>query len=280
MSNFKDQFQQAAELIDRADLFVIAAGAGIGVDSGLPDFRGNTGFWTAYPALAKARINFTDIANPRAFHQQPELAWGFYGHRLDLYRKTVPHAGFGILKRWAESKTGSWVFTSNVDGQFQKAGFSSDQIHECHGSIHHLQCMDECTTDIWSADEFMPEVDEENCLLLNEPPRCPRCGAMARPNVLMFGDWSWTPVRTAIQSQCEDEWLEYIGDHQRVVIVELGAGTAIPSVRNFSQRIIYEFSGHLVRINPREFDVPRKKDVGIPLGSLDALAGIDAAQGN
>jgi NAD-dependent SIR2 family protein deacetylase len=270
-------FRTAAELIANADALVIAAGAGIGVDSGLPDFRGNTGFWNAYPALAKAQINFTDIANPRAFLEQPALAWGFYGHRLNLYRKTVPHAGFGILKKWAGAKSGSWVFTSNVDGQFQKAGFSSDQLHECHGSIHHLQCMDVCAPDIWTADEFMPQVDEVNCLLLNEPPSCPRCGALARPNVLMFGDWSWSPRRTALQSHREDEWLGSIGDYQRVVVVELGAGTAIPSVRNFSQRIINVLGGRLVRINPREFQVPSSVDVGIPLGSLDALRGIDAA---
>jgi NAD-dependent SIR2 family protein deacetylase len=192
----------------------------------------------------------------------------------------VPQAGFGVLNKWANAKNGSWVFTSNVDGQFQKAGFSLDRIHECHGSIQHLQCMDECTSDIWSADEFMPQVDEVNCLLLNEPLRCPRCGAMARPNVLMFGDWSWSPRRTALQSQREDEWLESIGDHQRVVVVELGAGTAIPSVRNFSQRIINELGGRLVRINPREFQVPGSVDVGIPLGSLEAFVCIDAALGN
>ena len=144
MTAIDSHFKFAAEQIAKADAIVIAAGAGIGVDSGLPDFRGNDGFWNAYPALAKAQINFTDIANPRVFHQQPELAWGFYGHRLDLYRKTVPHAGFGILKKWTDAKKGSWVFTSNVDGQFQKAGFAKDQIHECHGSIHYLQCVDEC----------------------------------------------------------------------------------------------------------------------------------------
>jgi NAD-dependent SIR2 family protein deacetylase len=124
MPTFKNHFQQAAGLIANADALVIAAGAGIGVDSGLPDFRGNTGFWNAYPALVKAQIIFLDIANPRAFSEQPELAWGFYGHRLDLYRKTVPHAGFCILKKWADAKNGSWVFTSNVDGQFLKTGFS------------------------------------------------------------------------------------------------------------------------------------------------------------
>lgn len=195
--------------------------------------------------------------------------------RLDLYRKTGPHAGFGFLKKWADAKKGSWVFTSNVVGKFQKAGFSSEQIHECHGSIHHLQCMDAWSTDTWSADEFMPEVDEVNYLLLNEPPRCPKCGAMARPNVLMFGDWSWSPVRTTIQCKREDEWLGAIGDHQRVVVIELGAGTAIPSDRNFSQRITYEFGGRLARINQREFQVLSGVDVGLSLGSLEALRGID-----
>jgi NAD-dependent SIR2 family protein deacetylase len=58
-------FRRAAELIANADALVVADGAGIGVDSGLPDFLGNTGFWSAYRAIAKAQINFTDIAKCR-----------------------------------------------------------------------------------------------------------------------------------------------------------------------------------------------------------------------
>ena len=113
-----------------------------GVDSGLPDFRGNEGFWRASPALAQARLDFASIASPAAFRSAPELAWGFYGHRLALYRRTVPHAGFGQLQRWgARMQQGLSVFTSNVDGQFQIAGYSADAVHECHGSIHHLQCL-------------------------------------------------------------------------------------------------------------------------------------------
>jgi NAD-dependent SIR2 family protein deacetylase len=61
------------------------------------------------------------------------------------------------------------VFTSNVDGQFQKAGFDQGVMHECHGSIHHLQCLNDCKSGVWSADQFTPEVDAENCLLLNAP---------------------------------------------------------------------------------------------------------------
>lgn len=47
---------QAAKLIAEADGLLITAGAGMGVDSGLPDFRGTSGFWQAYPALGKAQI--------------------------------------------------------------------------------------------------------------------------------------------------------------------------------------------------------------------------------
>ncbi|WP_341905301.1 Sir2 family NAD-dependent protein deacetylase [Polaromonas sp. YR568] len=272
------RLQKAADLIADADSLVIAAGAGMGVDSGLPDFRGNEGFWRTYPALARANLNFAEVASPRTFEENPRLAWGFYGHRLSLYRKTIPHAGFDILRRWAERMPlGARVFTSNVDGQFQKAGFSEDQIHECHGSIHHLQCINQCTSTVWSADGFDPEVDDESCCLLNAPPLCPHCGALARPNVLMFNDSSWVEDRTQSQARLESTWLAKIAENQaRVVVVEIGAGTAIPSVRRFSHRISHEFDGCIIRINPREPQVPSSRDISLPSGSLEALCGIDA----
>jgi hypothetical protein len=64
-----------------------------------------------------------------------------------------------------------------------------------------------------------------------------------------------------------------------VVVIELGAGNAIPSVRYFSEQTSKNYGARIIRINPREFDVPSKLDVGIPMGSLEALAGIDAALG-
>ena len=251
----------------------------MGVDSGLPDFRGNQGFWQAYPAFARANLDFMEVASPRTFVQDPRLAWGFYGHRLDLYRKTVPHAGFEVLRQWEKlTSLGARIFTSNVDGQFQKAGFSEEQIHECHGSIHHMQCMAECESGVWSAAGFTPEIDHDACRLLNDLPSCPHCGGLARPNILMFGDWNWLEQRTASQQQRETQWLESIADSQaRIVVVEMGAGTSIPSVRHFSHRISQEFGARIIRINPREPQVPSSKDVGIAAGSLEALLEIDAA---
>src|ERR1700754_3249571 len=92
---------RAAELISRADALLYCAGAGIGVDSGLPDFRGTEGFWRAYPPYQRLGLAFEELADPAHFVTDPELAWGFYGHRLALYRATVPHPGFDVLSGWA-----------------------------------------------------------------------------------------------------------------------------------------------------------------------------------
>lgn len=265
-------FEQAARLIDDADALVIAAGAGIGVDSGLPDFRGNEGFWKAYPALRHARMDFHTIANPAAFRSSPARAWGFYGHRLALYRDTVPHPGFAILKRWGERMpNGFSVFTSNVDGQFQKAGY--DKVHECHGSIHHLQCLEGCLDAIWSADCFAPEVDMESCTLLNAPPACPHCSGLARPNILMFGDAGWVSTRSDRQWSRQQAWLARA---RRPLVIELGAGSAIPSVRHFGHQVVQHYNGRLLRINPREHDVPAALGIGLPCGALEALEAISA----
>ena len=131
-----ETIKRASSAINEADALLISAGAGIGVDSGLPDFRGNEGFWKAYPPIARLGISFSQMANPEWFRRDPELAWAFYGHRLELYRKTVPHDGFHYLLEAAEEKPGGYfVFTSNVDGQFQKAGFKDEYIDECPGRL-------------------------------------------------------------------------------------------------------------------------------------------------
>ena len=98
------EIERAAEVILQADALIVAAGAGMGVDSGLPDFRGREGFWRAYPSLATRGLAFEHVAQPETFASDPELAWGFHARRLQLYRRTVLHAGFAALLRWAKNK--------------------------------------------------------------------------------------------------------------------------------------------------------------------------------
>jgi NAD-dependent SIR2 family protein deacetylase len=253
-----DRLRAAAQLLKKADALLVTAGAGMGVDSGLPDFRGNEGFWKAYPPMAKLGVSFVEMANPWWFDRDPSLAWGFYGHRLNLYRRTVPHGGFNrLLEIGNKKKEGYFVFTSNVDGQFQIAGFDEDRIEECHGSLHHLQCSRPCSQDIWEARGVKPDIDEEQFRAREPLPRCPKCGALARPNVLMFNDWDWIPHRTRIQSERFSRWLEGLSrSGSSLAVVELGAGKAVATVRMTSEAAVRGGKATLIRINPRDHDVP------------------------
>lgn len=266
----RPELARAAQLLDEAGALLVCAGAGMGVDSGLPDFRGTRGFWKAYPALAEAGIAFHEIANPASFRSDPLLAWGFYGHRLALYRATVPHPGFAFLRGLAGGLAGgAFVFTSNVDGQFQRAGFTQEQVVECHGSIHHLQCTRPCSEATWPAEGFEPEVDVRACRLLSAAPRCPHCGALARPNILMFNDSAWIAGRAEAQFERLRAWRDRV---EGLVVIELGAGLAIPSVRRMS-----EAQGvPLIRINPRDAQLDGHPGVAISLTAGQALGALSS----
>lgn len=269
--------RRAADALHSADALLIGAGAGMGVDSGLPDFRGTQGFWRAYPAYEKLGLDFAAMANPRWFVKEPTLAWGFYGHRLELYRRTQPHAGFALLRAWAERKPhGAFVFTSNVDGQFQKAGFAEERIAEIHGSIHHVQCLGRCGA-LSSAAPYTVEVDPESFRARPPLPTCPDCGALLRPNILMFGDGGWDSSRTEAQEERLAAWLDTVAPG-KLAVIECGAGTAIPSVRHFCERVAAHQRGTLIRINVREPEVP-PGGIGLALGALEALQALAGALG-
>jgi NAD-dependent SIR2 family protein deacetylase len=278
MSAHDAAIDEAASALARATALVVTAGAGMGVDSGLPDFRGTQGFWRAYPSYAKLGLRFEELASPRWFATDPRLAWGFYGHRLALYRRTVPHGGFAILQRLGKrARDGVFVFTSNVDGQFQRAGFDEDVIEECHGALDWLQCTRRCGAALWRADGFEPSIDEVTCLAEGELPLCPGCGALARPNVLMFGDWGWESSRSDAQSERREAFVDRVARAAggRLVVVECGAGTAIPTVRHFGEELCARQGGKLVRINVRESHGPRGT-ISLACGALEALDAIAA----
>jgi NAD-dependent SIR2 family protein deacetylase len=105
-------------------------------------------------------------------------------------------------------------------------------------------------------------------------PLCIRCGDVARPNILMFGDFSWMSVRTDRQESQFGMFLEENRGHE-MVVVEMGAGTAIPTIRALSERLGRRRGVTVVRINPREpwIDAPH---LSISDGALAGLTAIGA----
>jgi len=269
----RSAFDRAALILSDAQAVLITAGAGMGVDSGLPDFRGRHGFWNAYPAIARLGKSFVEMANPVWFETEPRMAWGFYGHRLNMYRATEPHEGFYELREITESKEGGYfIYTSNVDGQFHRAGYDPLHIDECHGSIHVLQCSIPCSERVWGACEIDLEIDEKTLEVTSELPECDYCGAVARPNVLMFGDTAWIGSATTAQERRYRTWLQKNEAHRRrLVVVEIGAGKAVPTVRRQSEYAAERYGGMLIRINPRDADVPSGGHISLPIAGRQGI---------
>ncbi len=182
--------ERAARAIVEAKAILITSGAGMGVDSGLPDFRGPEGFWKAYPPIKKRGLTLPEVSTPRWFIEDPEFAWGFFGHRMNLYKSTKPHKGFQILKTWVESKSDDYfVYTSNVDGHFQKAGFPEEKVVECHGSLNFLQSING-DGKVWPVPEDMV-IDVDDSTLKAKLPL-----PMGPPGIKRF--WSWKLATTTI----------------------------------------------------------------------------------
>lgn len=269
-----DTLQKAAQSISDARDLLICSGAGMGVDSGLPDFRGKNGFWNAYPMYEKLDLNFFDLASPVWFKQDIELAWGFYGHRYNMYKSVTPHRGFKILRRIALEKNSFFIVTSNVDNHFQKSGFPQDSILEIHGSINHFQCTENCSNEVWlSSKDLKIDIDERDMRAKGSLPECRYCSLKARPNILMFNDWSWSDKRTSMQEFFFNEWQKNLTGG-KLAIIEIGAGITVPSVRNISEHMSDRFAADLIRINP---DYPETGDRGcdIRMKGLDALIKIE-----
>lgn len=266
------ELDRAAQILAESEGLVMMAGAGMGVDSGLPDFRGPTGFWKVYPALRG--IPFEKMSTPFWFDSDPARAWGFFGHRLLMYRSASPHAGFGRLLAWGKERQGRFfVVTSNVDGQFQKAGFPEEQVLEVHGTIHQLQCGWHCTSELRDYSDWSPEVDEQALRCLSPLPTCPKCGRTARPNILMFNDSAWVTTRSDQQAERYDRWLKE-QKSRRLAVIEIGAGKSVSTIRYMSQSLDLP----VIRINPRDNAestgvVPLRMSAGEALAALDQRLG-------
>lgn len=196
---------------------------------------------------------------------------------------------------------GYFVFTSNVDGHFQKAGFPEENVVECHGSINYLQSINQSKSfpsfkvatpqetqsfqGIWKVpNDFAIDVDDPTLRALDPLPSGPPDRPvseqiLARPNVLMFNDMSWVSDREDLQEQRLQAWLSQVRGNC-IAVVEIGSSMFVPTVRNVGEGIV-RTSRHqesaLIRINPNDFTVRYKNDISVPMKGLKALQEIDDA---
>ena len=161
---------EARALVAAADRCFVLTGAGISAESGVPTFRSDGGLWKSYRA--------EDLATPGAFARDSRLVWEWYGWRRELVQRCAPNAAHFALARWAADRAGVTIATQNVDGLHAAAG--GPPPIELHGSLFRMRC----TCCEWREDGRGP-IDATSAETL---PRCARCRALARPDVVWFGE--------------------------------------------------------------------------------------------
>jgi NAD-dependent deacetylase len=149
---------------------VVLTGAGVSTESGIPDFRSRDGIWARYDPMEYATID--------AFRRDPVKVWEFYGKRLDVLQRAQPNAAHIALAELERDGYVRAVVTQNVDRLHELAG--SQDVVEVHGSVRTSSCL--------SCRVTVPFEDVVWQLERAPAPVCPACGAVLKPDVVMFGE--------------------------------------------------------------------------------------------
>jgi len=157
--------KKAARIILDSNLTIALTGAGISVESGIPDFRSRGGLWD--------RFDPEEYATIYAFKDNPEKVWRMLKEMeqiVDNARPNAAHTGLAELEEMGLLKS---VLTQNVDNLHQEAG--SKDVIEYHGNSKSLTCM-------WCNRKYDYK-DKRG----EYPPRC-ECGKILKPDVIFFGE--------------------------------------------------------------------------------------------
>jgi NAD-dependent SIR2 family protein deacetylase len=299
----KQIINKIAELILNCDAILFTSGAGMGVSSGLSTFRGiAAGVWP--PLLEHPKLDYTDICNPSWFqktqgnsisHDTANFGYAFWSHQYNIFSSAVPHDGYLIAKRWSQLNHIKFAFsyTSNVDEHWRKSGWDDLSIFECHGSIDYMQCVNNCCDSVWPTNDSLKlKIDSATNCVVDSLPLCRHCNQLARPNILMFDDWHYAGERYNEQIDRYEQFkLDLLETESKLLVIELGAGTTVPSVRIESEKMFNDkrWIAHFVRINPAtEHSVidecyknkSRKQTFELCMDALTALTSIDQAVDN
>ncbi|MFX0122605.1 MAG: NAD-dependent deacetylase [Candidatus Hodarchaeota archaeon] len=168
----EDKIHQAAKLIKKSNYIVAFTGAGISVESGIPDFRSPGGLWERY--------NPNEYATYSTFLTNPEKYWSMHKELRDMIIDAQPNPAHTALVD-LELKYGKLkaVITQNVDFLHSRAG--NTKVLEIHGTTQTSRCLS-CSK------EFLYTEVETFLDQGQLPPRCPQCDGLIKTNTILFGE--------------------------------------------------------------------------------------------
>jgi NAD-dependent deacetylase len=213
-----DNYQPMAERISRSKYTVALTGAGISVESGIPDFRGSGGLWSRYDPLEFGYIE--------SFRANPAKVWKMLVELDEMLLSANPNPAHLALAEMERRGILRAVITQNVDSLHQRAG--SMKVVEFHGNNRTLRC-DSC------GKRFQRESVSFKIL----PPLC-LCGTALRPDLVFFGE--------IIPSDAYREAVVMMEKCDFMLIIGTSASV---SPASYLPRVAKQHGAYLVEINPK-----------------------------
>lgn len=268
--SYGEQIRNAVQLIKNADAIIIGAGAGASTAAGL-EYGGKRFRKNFAEFIGKYGGHYMTDMYAAGFYPFPseEAKWGYWSKHALLNRFDPPALPlyqelFDIVK-----EKEYFVLTTNVDAQFQKAGFSQDRIFATQGDYGKIQCRMGCHAKTYDAEELFKKMDaaRKDCLIPSElVPKCPVCGGkMAmhlRCDNYFVEDEAW--------HEAADRYAEFLEQNRgkKVVLIELGVGFNTPIIIRFPfEKMVRDYASYsLIRLNKDEAVVPEsfgKRAIGI-----------------
>lgn len=250
MEEYNLRISSAKKVIQEADYIIIGAGAGLSTAAGL-EYSGEN-FKKNYKEYIE-RYNFQDLYSASFYpFETQEEKWAFWAKLIKLNRYNEKP-----LKLYQElynivNKKEYFVITTNVDGQFEKAGFDKDKLFIVQGDYGFLQCEDACHNKLYYNEEMVEKwlKNTKNCKIPSDlVPKCPVCGKNMdmnlRKDANFVQDENWYN-----QSEKYEDFLNKIKEN-KVVLLEIGVGFNTPGIIRFPfEQIVYNnLKSTLIRIN-------------------------------
>jgi NAD-dependent deacetylase len=161
---------ELAELIRSRQPCVVLTGAGVSTESGIPDFRSQTGLWAKFDPL--------EYGSLEAFRRDPHKVWSFYKPRVGMLTEAEPNPAHRALAELERLGLVQAVVTQNIDLLHERAG--SREIVEVHGSIRTSSCP--ACGERYALPRVLTLLEDADA------PACPRCGEILKPDVVFFGE--------------------------------------------------------------------------------------------